>query len=140
MITNLSFSNLLKILQMLLNSPENNFIKLLFFNLFNLISTSGQQGSSGSRIYWCNNVSFLIYCVKLLLMNFYRADDIMTSLVVSETRTVLTDQFFYFGWWDLSTHYLQSIDLTKYLLTRVLRTIREVIGNIMLQIEVSHSM
>ena len=35
MITNLSFSNLLKILQMLLNSPENNFIKLLFFNLFN---------------------------------------------------------------------------------------------------------
>ena len=30
MITNLGFSNLLKILQMLLNSPENNFMKLFF--------------------------------------------------------------------------------------------------------------
>ena len=49
MITNLSFSNLLKILQMLLNSPENNF--MIFFNLINLISTSVQQGSRGSRIY-----------------------------------------------------------------------------------------
>ena len=50
MITNLSFSNLLKILQMLLNSPENKFMKNLFFKF---VSTSVQQGSRGSRIYWC---------------------------------------------------------------------------------------
>ena len=48
------------------------------------------------------------------------------------------------GWWWISSRsgWLLELltELTKYLLTRVLRTIREVIGNIMLQIEVSHSM
>ena len=35
---------------MLLNSPENKFMKNLFFKF---VSTSVQQGSRGSRIYWC---------------------------------------------------------------------------------------
>ena len=83
MIINFSFSNLLKILQMLLNSPENNFMKH---------QVNKYQGDQESI-----DVSFLIYCVKLLLMNFYRADDIKTCLVVSETKTILTDQFCYFG-------------------------------------------